>query len=562
MLGLPQDELLGARFGDLVHPNDVGALRDEIHRLLTGEQRAFAAEVRCRNASGIEVCASVSGSLFTVKPPLSTCIILQFQDVTARRRAEGRLQHIANHDALTNLANRNCFMEKLSAAIETRGRDPGHHFAVLFLDVDRFKLVNDSLGHGAGDALLQGVANRLTAQLRPTDLVARFGGDEFAILITECKADEDAPRLAQRIQEVIAEPIQVNGVDISTTASIGITTSSFGYDSPEQVIRDADTAMYRAKSQGRARFAVFDSALHSEVTERLWLEGELRYAIAQGKLALAYQPIFDCTMRSLVGFEALARWEHPQRGAIPPDTFIRIAEETGLIVPLGAWALRTACRTLARWQTDHPGARHLSIHVNVSGAQLLQPGFPAAVQSSLLESGVDASRLVIEITESVLVEKRSIGIPQLEELRSLGVRISLDDFGTGYSSFSMLHELPVDEIKIDRSFVDQIGVSEQGDAVVATMLALGRTLGKTMVAEGIETEQQFDCLVRMGCGRGQGYLLSRPLTTALADDAVERAFHREREPLAEIAHLPRRSAKFRDLDCGTNLDLMDSVSAA
>lgn len=521
LLGRKEGTVAGGQLGDLFLENEREVLKAEIGALVSGAESAFVTELRCLHGSGVEVVAAVSGSLFALKAPVSQCLILQFQDITARTRAEAHLQYIASHDSLTDLANRNCFVEALSDAIKAAERHPDRRFAVLFLDFDRFKLVNDSLGHRAGDDLLKGIARRLRKLLRPTDLVSRFGGDEFAILIQAPQADQEGLEIARRVKEVIAQPIQVNGVAISTSASIGITTSAFGYDSPEQVIRDADIAMYSAKARGPGQFAVFDSTLHSRVADRLWLEAELRRAILQEELSLFYQPIYDCTSRALVGFEVLSRWNHHERGHISPEVFIRIAEETGLIVPLGTWALRTACRTLGRWRASMPESAGLSMHVNVSGVQLAQPDFPAIVRNALRESGVEAGQLVIEVTESILIEKHSVAIPHLEELRNCGVAISLDDFGTGYSSFSMLHQLPVDEIKIDRSFVDRLGVSERGDAIVATMLALGRTLGKTMVAEGIETESQLAALVAMGCRHAQGFLLGRPSTLAAADEVVK-----------------------------------------
>lgn len=511
LLGRPEHELGELALTDLLHPGDAPTIRADLAALLNGTEDAFVSELRCRHRSGADVWVSISGSHFAVKPPLSRCITLQLQDISARRRAESRLHHIANYDGLTDLANRTCFTEQLTRSIAALVKHPDRRYAVLFLDFDRFKLINDSLGHGAGDALLQGLAQRLVGLVGATDLVARFGGDEFAILMHHVSPDQEAVRLARRVQEVIAEPIYVNGIAISTKVSIGITTCTFGYDSPEQVIRDADTAMYRAKNQGRDRFVAFDSALHAEVTRRLWLEGELRNAVAHGDLVLWYQPIVDLETRSLVGFEALTRWFHRADGPIAPDCFIRIAEETGLIVPLGTWALRAACQALGRWRAENATLGGLSVHVNVSGVQLAQPDFPLLVRSAVADAGIEPRQLIIELTESVLIETRSVAIPHLQELREFGVGVSIDDFGTGYSSFSMLHTLPIDEIKIDKSFIDPLGRSERAAAVTATMLALGRTLGTTMVAEGIETEEQFARLVAMGCSSGQGYLLGRPV---------------------------------------------------
>ncbi len=517
LLGWTEPELIFSRIGHIVHAADIEVLQDALRRTLGGADKAVVAEVRCCHRSGAEVWVSVSGSSFTAKPPLSRCIILQFQDITARRQAEARLQHIAHHDSLTDLANRTCFMERLAQALRDLEQFPDRQFAVLFLDFDRFKLVNDSLGHGAGDALLQGIARRLRSAVRPGDLVARFGGDEFAILIHHPDVDAEARSLAIHLQKVIAEPIHLDGVAISTTASIGITTSTCGYDSPEQLVRDADTAMYRAKRDGKARFLVFDSDLHAEVANRLWLEGALRRAVAKRELELRFQPIFDLATRRLTGYEALARWNHPERGAISPEVFIRIAEETGLIIPLGTWVLNAACEAIGKFARLAGEASALSVHVNVSAVQLAQPDFPQVVRRALDAAGIAPRHLIVEVTESVLIDKRSVAVPHLHQLREIGVGVSIDDFGTGYSSFSLLYQLPVDEIKIDRSFVEQMVADERGLAVVETMLALGRTLGKVMLAEGIETDAQLERLTAMGCDNGQGFLLGRPL------DAIDAA---------------------------------------
>lgn len=516
MLGRTEAEFAGMEIAQMFHPDDNAALQAEVRGILHGVETTFAAELRCRHSQGIDVWVSLNGSIFTARPPLSHCLILQLQDITARRRAEARLQHIAYHDGLTDLANRNYFVEQLMRAIATVRRHRDRRFAVLFLDFDRFKLVNDSLGHSVGDALLIELARRMQAFLRPKDLIARLGGDEFAILVEDMDADREVVKLAERLQEMLAEPVYLNGVAVSTSASIGITTSTLGYDSPEQVMRDADTAMYRAKAQGKGRYAIFDSALHAEVAAQLWLEGELRRAVSQSRLDLAYQPIFELATGRLTGFEALARWTHAEKGPIPPAQFIRVAEETGLIIPLGTWALETACRQLGLWAHGDPAGAALTVHVNVSGVQLVQPDFPARVRRAIEAAGIEPGQLVIELTESVLIEKLAIALPHLESLRDLGVRVSIDDFGTGYSSFSMLHELPINEIKIDRSFVARLGTDDNGQEVVRAILGLGRTLDKTMIAEGVETELQLQRLIEMNCEKGQGFFLGSP---APADEA-------------------------------------------
>jgi diguanylate cyclase (GGDEF)-like protein/PAS domain S-box-containing protein len=516
MLGRTEAEFAGMEIAQIFHPDDDAALQRELRDILDGAETTFAMELRCHHAQGTDVWVSLNGSIFTARPPLSRCLILQLQDITARRQAEARLQHIAYHDGLTDLANRSYFVDQLTRAIAVVGRHPDRRFAILFLDFDRFKLVNDSLGHNAGDTLLIELARRMQAVLRPQDLIARLGGDEFAILVEDINADREVVKLAERLQDIFAEPLSLNGVAVSTSASIGITTSKFGYDSPHQVMRDADTAMYRAKAQGKGRYAIFDNALHAEVAAQLWLEGELRRAVSHSGLDLAYQPIFALDTGRLTGFEVLARWAHAEKGLIPPDQFIRVAEETGLIIPLGSWALETACRQLGVWAHREAEGQTLAVHVNVSGVQLVQSDFPARVRRAIDAARITPDQLVIELTETVLIEKLAVALPHLNSLRDLGVRVSIDDFGTGYSSFSMLHELPINEIKIDRSFVARLAADENGQEVVRAILTLGKSLGKTMVAEGIENEVQLRQLIEMKCDRGQGYFLGPPVPAIAA----------------------------------------------
>jgi diguanylate cyclase (GGDEF)-like protein/PAS domain S-box-containing protein len=510
LVGSAEAELAGKDLASIMHPDDGPMLREKIAHLVEGADKTFVIELRCRHRADTEIWVSLDASFFSGTGSMARCLIVQMQDVTARRDAESRLHHIAYHDALTNLPNRGYFVEQLSRAIATVRRHPERRFAVLYLDFDRFKLINDSLGHSAGDALLIGIARRLQAALRPSDVVARLGGDEFAILVEDLNADREVVQLAERLQGVLAEPLLAGGLEISTSVSIGITTSAFGYDSPEQVMRDADLAMYRAKVQGKAQYAIFDSALHEDVTLSLWLEGELRRAIVHDQLELAYQPIFELSSRRLTGLEVLARWNHPERGEIPPERFIRVAEETGLIVSLGNWVLATACRQFGTWQRNNPGCEGLSLHVNVSGIQLSQPDFSVRVQHAVAAAGIEPSRLTLELTESVLIQKVSSALAHLDEIRRMGVEVSIDDFGTGYSSLSLLQDLPIGEIKVDRSFVRRLGERGEGEEVVRAILALGRTLGKRVVAEGIETEAQLQQLLRLECDRGQGFLLAHP----------------------------------------------------
>ena len=382
---------------------------------------------------------------------------------------------------------------------------------MLFLDCDRFKTINDSLGHRAGDELLVVLGKRIAAQLRPTDVIARLGGDEFAILARQMR-EEDAVGLATRLQTVVAEPVHIRSAELSTSVSIGITMGGPQYNSPEDVMRDADIAMYRAKAQGRAQYAMFDSALHAEVSSQLWLENALRRAIEQEQLYLAYQPIFDLRTRQMTAVEALCRWVHPERGAIEPSRFIRVAEESGLIVPLGDWALEQSCRQLAMWHQSVPTAAHLQVHVNVSGAQLLQNDFVDRVLHVVDQAQVRRAQVSIEVTESMLIDGLSIALPNLRRLRDAGLHISIDDFGTGYSSFSSMCDLPIGEIKIDRSFVTRMTRGKEGEEVVRAIIAMGRAMGKSIVAEGVETELQSRKLLELGCDGGQGYLFARPLT--------------------------------------------------
>ncbi|MEO8134148.1 MAG: EAL domain-containing protein, partial [Betaproteobacteria bacterium] len=528
-LGRKESEVSGQDLMQIIHPDDIGMLNAEIGGLLSANASTFSTELRCVHGNGSVVWVASNGALFSAEGSGEHCLIMQMQDVTARKRAETKLHHIAYHDGLTNLPNRSYFFGELGRAVATAKRDPKHTFAVLFLDFDRFKTINDSMGHGAGDELLKNATSRLQGCLLPADFIARMGGDEFAILIEAFRTEGEVIELAERIQGVLREPMLLDGVLVSTSASIGITTSAFHYTAPENVMRDADIALYRAKAQGKARHAMFDSALHVEVLAQLRMEGELRRAIEENRLSVAFQPIFDLRTKRLYGFEALARWKHDERGFIAPTDFIPLAEETGLIVPLGNRILEIACRQLAAWRDAVPAGRNLNVHVNVSSVQLAQRDYAARTLEIIGNAGVPCDRITLEVTESVLIDRLKCALPNLRQLREHGLRISIDDFGKGYSSLSTLEELPIGELKIDRSFVQRLTKGE-GEAVVNAILALGRSMGKSVIVEGIETASQLEHLLRLGCERGQGFLLGMPLSAAAAENLV-----RDSAPIARVA---------------------------
>jgi diguanylate cyclase (GGDEF)-like protein len=438
-------------------------------------------------------------------------LIYQLHDITSRRLAEGELKHIAYHDSLTDLANRNCFNERLEVSVERSRTDADQRFAVMFLDLDRFKVVNDSLGHIAGNMLLCEVARRLSAGVRPSDLVARLGGDEFAVLLEQVKTAEDAIALAQRLLVALAEPMIINGTEVQPGASIGLTISDLGYRTADEVLRDADLAMYAAKADGRNRVTLFDNSMHERIAEKLKLEGDLRRAIGEGQLSVAYQPLFDLSPHRLSGFEALARWVHPERGPIGPDVFIALAEESGLIEALTAWVIDEAAGQLAHWRGAFPHMNHLGMHINISGRDLANPALLSQVSEVLERHSLPPAYLTLEITETTLMGKLDVALDALHALRRVGVSFSIDDFGTGYSSLAYLSTLPIDSLKIDRSFVMGMDKQPQNVEIVRAVVNLGRSLNKKIIAEGIETVEQLTTLKELGVHVGQGYLLSRPL---------------------------------------------------
>ena len=511
LLGTPEAALLGQRFGALLHAGDAELFRRRTEGGGSEAGGAFSMELRCRPASGREIWVSLHCGRYIDPANDASGLIYQLHDITSRREAEGELHHIAYHDSLTDLANRNCFNERLSMAVERSRLDETVRFAVMFLDLDRFKVVNDSLGHQAGNLLLREVAQRLAAGVRPSDLVARLGGDEFAVLLEQVDTPDDAMALAQRLLAGLSAPLVINGTEVLPGASIGITFSDLGYRSADEVLRDADLAMYAAKADGRRRIALFDQSMHERIAEKLKLEGDLRRAIGEGQLSLVFQPLFDLAPYRLSGFEALARWVHPERGPIGPDVFISLAEESGHIEALTGWVIDQAVGQLAAWRAAGLTLGPLDMHVNISGRDLGHAGLVTLVRETLLRHDLPASQLTLEITETTLMGKLSVALDALHALRKVGVKFSIDDFGTGYSSLAYLSTLPIDSLKIDRSFVMGMEKSAQNVEIVRAVVNLGRSLGKKIVAEGIETVEQLAAVKALGVHVGQGYLLSRPL---------------------------------------------------
>jgi diguanylate cyclase (GGDEF)-like protein/PAS domain S-box-containing protein len=437
-------------------------------------------------------------------------------------------------DALTGLPNRILFMDRLDRALERAKRHPDYRFALLFLDLDRFKIINDSLGHHVGDQLLVAIARRLEACLRSSDsigrlgeatTVARLGGDEFTILLDDLGSEADVIAVAERILHDLAQSFHVGEQEIFTNVSIGVRMGAADCAGIQELVQDADTAMYCAKSAGRGCFAVFDAAMRENVVNRLRLEMELRQALEQGHFCLHYQPIIALELGCIVGFEALLRWQHPERGLVSPSEIIPIAEETGLIVPLGWWVMREACRQMAAWQARFKPDPPLTIAVNFSSKQLLQPQVAEQIQEVLRETGLDVRCLKLEITESAIIDNTATVVALLDRLRELGIRVAIDDFGTGYSSLSYLHRFSIDTLKIDQSFVRGLDKSQKS-GIVSSIIAMAHGLDLDVVAEGVETTEQRARLLSLDCEYGQGFYFSEPVTSATAEAALEASLNR------------------------------------
>jgi diguanylate cyclase (GGDEF)-like protein/PAS domain S-box-containing protein len=510
MAGLASQTAVKSGWIAAIHPDDQNQVLLEWYTA-TRENRPFQLEYRLQQPDGtitwvfgqavaeLDTTGKITGYVGTIT------------DISERKDAEAQLIYNALHDSLTNLPNRNLLIERLELAMSRAKRIDNYHFAVLFLDMDRFKIINDSLGHLAGDQLLKIIAQKLKSKIRAMDLAARLGGDEFVILLEDIDGIEEAVIVAKRILAEFQTPLTLNGHEIFITTSIGIVLGTANYHQASDVLRDADIAMYRAKAEGKSCYKIFDTQMHIQALQRLNLENDLRKAFERQEFIVYYQPIVDINRNHLIGFEALVRWQHPTRACVSPIEFVSIAEEIGLIVPLDRWVLKTACQQLATWQTQFSSQLPLKMSVNFSVQDIRKATLVREVEEILAQTGLSGDCLTLEITESILIENITETIMILEQLKALGIKISIDDFGTGYSSLNYLHRLPADTLKIDRSFIKQMLQEKRNYQLVKTIITLSNELGLAVVAEGIETQQQLQWLQQLGCEFGQGYLFSRPL---------------------------------------------------
>ena len=510
-IGSAPEEWLGR-----IHPEEVGEFRQRLDAHLEGREAHFEMECRIRHRDGSYRWMLSRGLAVRDERGEAYRMAGSLTDVTRRREAEERLLHDALHDSLTGLANRTLFGDRLRQAVARGRRRDDYSFAVLYVDLDQFKVVNDSLGHLAGDEVLVALARRFESCLRPGDTVARLGGDEFAVLVEDVDDVSQALRIADRIHDELGPPLKIRGHELFATASVGIARGAASYEHAHDVLRDADIAMYRAKRRGPGNSEIFDAPMYAAATLRLGMETDLRRALERQELRLHFQPVVSLATHRIAGMEALVRWQHPERGLLLPDEFIPLAEEIGTIVPLGRWVLRSACAEARRWQEQANGGPPVAVSVNLSGHQFSQPDVPALVCEVLDESGLPAPSLRLELTESALMDDPAGAAAKLGQLKRVGVNLEIDDFGTGYSSLSYLRRFPIDALKIDRAFVSRMDAEVEDRDIVRTIVTLAANLGVSAVAEGVETPAQAAQLRSFNCPYAQGFLFSPPVVAGEA----------------------------------------------
>lgn len=520
ILGFTDEQLKATNFETLLPEYEAASYRRELSKLFYGAVESIRIEQRLLRSNGDVSWVLWTASMIPAAGDDGPQYIYQFQDINDRKRAERQIAFDALHDGLTGLPNRTLFVERLQAAFRTAQRAKEQSFAVCYIDFDRFKLVNDSFGHAVGDKLLIEVAARLRSLVPNGDTIARLGGDEFAILIENIRDAEATFSTTEAIRSELARPFDLGGQRVQSTVSIGLAMWASHYEHPESILRDADTALSHAKQAGRDRCEVFSSRMREASVRFLENETDLRGAVERGEFRPYYQPIIDLATTKLAGFEALIRWEHPERGLISPGEFIEIAEETGLIYPIGEWMLRQTCRQVAAWQQAYSEAENLWVSVNVSAKQFMQSNVEEIVSRLLEETGIQPRCLKLELTESVMAENLSHVSSVMGRLKRLGVKLCIDDFGTGYSSLSNLHLLPLDALKVDRSFVNHMAESSENREIIKTIVSLAASLNLDVIAEGVETDIQMAQLASLKCGFGQGFFFSPPVDAAAAEALI------------------------------------------
>jgi diguanylate cyclase (GGDEF)-like protein/PAS domain S-box-containing protein len=507
-----------------IHPEDAARFKQVMDDHVSGRSPHLEIEHRIQHKDGHYMWVLNRGLAVRAADGKATRLAGSQSDINARKDVEKQLIYDALHDKLTDLPNREMFLKRLSQAINRSQLRPGYSYAVLFIDLDRFKVLNDSRGHTVGDQMLLIVARRLESCMRDEDLVARMGGDEFTVLLEPVDDLQQLIAIAERILEIISQPMLLNGQNIYTTASIGIAPSTHTYQLPEHILRDADTAMYHAKEMGKSRYQIFNPKMHDRAVELMQLETDLRHAIDHNEFIIHYQPIMSIGNEHIVGLEALVRWIHPKRGIVSPLAFIPLAEETGLIIPIGARILRMVCRQVSDWKLLGIPMDSIKVSVNISSKQFSHPEFLNEVAATLQETGMSVNNLSIEVTESVLMENIDRASALLKEIKSMGIALHMDDFGTGYSSLSYLHKFPIDGLKIDRSFIIGITTDSENEEIVKTIIALARSLRINVTAEGIETLEQLQLMKAMGCEYGQGYYFSKPVAADQIKDLLSKPY--------------------------------------